>query len=81
LLGQKRYAEAEPLIVSGYEGMIRPEARLHALARLHPGNAAARVIRLYEAWGKSEKAAAWKARLGPMYLDAMMPNGPNVFAR
>jgi hypothetical protein len=32
--------------------------------------AAERVIRLYEAWGKPEQAAAWKARLGLADLPA-----------
>jgi tetratricopeptide (TPR) repeat protein/tRNA A-37 threonylcarbamoyl transferase component Bud32 len=75
LLSQERYAEAEPLIVSGYEGLKARAARLPAgeRFRLHP--AACRVIDLYEAWGRPETAAAWKAKLG-------MPDLPaDVFAR
>ncbi len=64
LLGRKRYAEAEPLLVQGYEGlkireaMIRPINKARALRE-----AAERVVWLYEAWGKPEQAAAWRAKL------------------
>ena len=63
LLGQKRYAEAEPLVVSGYEGLKAREAKIPAPAK-GLTEAAERVVRLYEAWEKAEQAAAWKARLG-----------------
>ena len=64
LLGQGRYAEAEPLIVAGYEGMKAREARIIVPERPRLREAAERVIRLYEAWGQPEEAAAWKARAG-----------------
>ena len=63
LLGQKEYAEAEPLIVSGYEGMKAREARIPPPGRPRLAEAAERVVRLYEDWGKKDKAAEWRARL------------------
>jgi serine/threonine protein kinase len=69
LLGQKKCAEAEPLVVSGYEGLKAREAKIPAPAR-GLTEAAARVVRLYEAWGKPELAAAWKAKLGLAELPA-----------
>ena len=63
LLGQKKYAEAEPLIVSGYEGMKAREARIPPPGKPRFIEAAERVVRLYEAWGKKDKAAEWRARL------------------
>ena len=75
LLGQKKYAEAEPLILAGYEGMKGREAKIPAHGKLRLTEAAERVVRLYEAWGKPEKAAAWKAKLGLADLPA------DVFAR
>jgi hypothetical protein len=64
LLGQGKYAEAEPLVVPGYEGMKAREAKIPAQARPRLLEAAERVVRLYEAWGKPEKATEWKAKLG-----------------
>jgi tetratricopeptide (TPR) repeat protein len=63
LLGRKAYAEAEPLIVSGYEGMKAREARIPPPGRPRFTEAAERVLKLYEAWGKPEKAAEWRAKL------------------
>jgi serine/threonine-protein kinase len=63
LLGQKKYAEAEPLILSGYEGMKAREARIPPPGKPRLTEAADRVVKLYEAWGKEDKAAEWRARL------------------
>jgi tetratricopeptide (TPR) repeat protein len=75
LLGQERDAEAEPLLLSGYEGI-----KVHE-PKSGPGNKARRlrvmerIVKLYEARGQAEKAAAWKAKLGL----ANLPD--DVFAR
>jgi hypothetical protein len=75
LLGQGKYAEAEPLIVPGYEGMKAREVRISAPDRSRFREAAERVVRLYEAWGRPDQATAWKTKLG-------MPDLPaDVFAR
>jgi tetratricopeptide (TPR) repeat protein/tRNA A-37 threonylcarbamoyl transferase component Bud32 len=76
LLGQGRYAEAEPSVVAGYEGMKAREERIPVPDRSRLlREAAERVIRLYEAWGRPEEAATWKTRAG-------MPDLPaDVFAR
>ena len=58
LSGQGKYAEAEPLLVEGYEKMAPPKA-----AAIRKREALERVIKLYEAWGKPDKAAAWRMRL------------------
>jgi hypothetical protein len=51
------------------------EARIAGPERFRLREAAERVIRLYEAWGKPEQAARWKAKLG-------MPDLPtDVFAQ
>ena len=63
LLGQKKYAEAEPLIVSGYEGMKAREAKIPPPGKPRFTEAAERVIRLYEEWGKKDKAAEWRTKL------------------
>jgi serine/threonine protein kinase/tetratricopeptide (TPR) repeat protein len=63
LLGQKKYAEAEPFIVAGYEGLKAREAKIPPPGRPHLPEAAERAVKLYEAWGKMEKAAEWRTRL------------------
>ena len=63
LLGQGRFAEAEPLVVAGYEGMKAREARIYMPDRFRLSDAAERVVQLYEAWGKPGAAAAWRAKL------------------
>jgi tetratricopeptide (TPR) repeat protein len=75
LLGQKQYAEAEPLLVQGYEGLKARAATIPPAARSRLTEAAVRLVRLYEAWGKPEQAAAWKAKLGLADLPA------DVFAK
>jgi non-specific serine/threonine protein kinase/serine/threonine-protein kinase len=59
LLLQGRFEEAEPLVIAGYEGVTasawaRPERKRWA---------GARVVELYRAWGKTEKAEEWQRRI------------------
>jgi tetratricopeptide (TPR) repeat protein len=64
LLDQKRYAEAEPFLLSGYEGMKAQESTIPPRKRYRLLQAGERVVRLYEASGKPEQVKAWKAKLG-----------------
>jgi tetratricopeptide (TPR) repeat protein len=65
LLGQKRYAEAEPLILSGYEGMKGRQASIPPQIReLRLTQAGVRIVRLYEASGKPQQAEEWRQRTG-----------------
>src|SRR5271157_4885900 len=70
LLGQGRYAEAEPLVIEGYKGMKAREVKMPPTAKPRLPEAADRVVRMYEGWGQPEKAAEWKARLGLADLPA-----------
>jgi serine/threonine protein kinase len=70
LMGQKKFAEAEPLILAGYEGLKARVARIPAPGKPRLTEAAERVIRLYEAWDKPEQATAWKVKLGMPDLPA-----------
>ena len=63
LIGQGRYAEAEPLVLSGYQAMKAREARIPFPARTRLSAAAVRVIKLYEYWGKNDMATRWRAQL------------------
>ncbi len=64
LMGAEKYAEAEPLLVQGYEGLKAREAQItRPLARHRVTEAGERIVRLYEAWGQAEEAARWRAKL------------------
>jgi tetratricopeptide (TPR) repeat protein len=64
LLGQQAYAEAEPLLVAGYEGLKAREMEIpRFFAQYRLPEAGGRVVRLYEAWGRPEEAVAWRSKL------------------
>ena len=64
LLGLGRFAEAEPLLVEGYEGMKSREARIPPPSKVRLHEAGTRLVQLYEARGNLEKANEWRNRLG-----------------
>ena len=70
LLGQGKYAEAEPLVVPVYEGMKAREAKIPAHGKPVLAEAAKRVVRLYEGWGRPEQTTAWKVKLDLAELPA-----------
>ena len=63
LAGKGKYSEAEPWLLSGFQGLSNRESTIPAPNRLALRNAGERIIRLYEAWGKPEQAADWRNRL------------------
>jgi serine/threonine protein kinase/tetratricopeptide (TPR) repeat protein len=63
LLAQRKYAEAEPLLLSGYEGMKNREEKIPTISRTRPKEALQRLVQLYEATEQSDKAAEWKEKL------------------
>ena len=60
LAGQKKYAEAEPLLLGGYQGMMARKERMAVADWYHLDLARDWIVKLYQAWGKPEKAAEWK---------------------
>jgi hypothetical protein len=60
LTGQKKYAEAEPLLLRGHDELLKtkntPPQRI--------AEAAERLVRLYDAWNKKEQADEWRKKLG-----------------
>jgi len=65
LLGQKNYKEAEPLLLSGYEGMKQREGKIPGAGKVRLEEALERLVHLYEASGKTEQAGEWRAKLPP----------------
>ena len=77
LLGQGRSAEAELLIVSGYEGMkARADKIPPQFRNLRLGQALDRLIALAEATNKPDDAKAWKEEKAKLPAEAMTkPSG------
>jgi eukaryotic-like serine/threonine-protein kinase len=63
LAGQKRYADAEPLLLSGYEGMSRLEASIPPINKPSVQRAGEWIAALYQSSGKTAKAAEWRQQL------------------
>jgi hypothetical protein len=66
LAGRNNYAEAEPLLLQGYEG-LKPQPGfnedLTPLAQRYQVEALERLVQLYDAWGKPDEAAKWRKEL------------------
>ena len=52
LAGERKYAEAEPLLISGYEGMKQREDKMPGAAKPFIKEDGERVPQLYATWGK-----------------------------
>lgn len=52
---EKKYAEA--LLLEGYQGMDARKEKIAAPDRYHLGRTREWIVRLYQSWGKPEKAA------------------------
>lgn len=63
LLGQKKYAEAEPLIKEGYEGMKQREKTIPPADRPRLTEALERLVQLYDAQGNAAAAERWRKEL------------------
>jgi serine/threonine protein kinase/Flp pilus assembly protein TadD len=60
LVGQKKYADAEPLLVQGYEGMMTREESNTSGGKLRIAEALDRLIELYIAINKPDEAKKWQ---------------------
>src|SRR5262249_34579091 len=64
LLGQKKYAEAEPLLLKGYEGLRDAKEKLPAIFLQGPlRETLRRLVQLYEERDQPKKAAEWRKEL------------------
>jgi serine/threonine protein kinase len=62
---EKKFADAEPLLLEGYEGLTQRAATIPAPKKVRIRETGEQIVRLYEMWGKPEKAKEWRERLGP----------------
>lgn len=60
LAAQREYAEAEPLLVDGYQGMELHKSESPAHRKKVLTAAASRILPFYEVWGKADKVAIWR---------------------
>jgi tetratricopeptide (TPR) repeat protein len=62
VLSQKNYAEAEKLLLSGYEGMVERQAKIPSIGRIRVIEALEALVQLYEAWEKKDESAKWRKK-------------------
>jgi serine/threonine protein kinase len=62
-LGQQKYAEAEPLLLQGYEGLKVRETKIPKVTTAYLADALERLVQLYDALGKDAEAARWREEL------------------
>jgi len=64
LLNQQKYADAEPLLLKGYEGMKQRADKIPAQVRtFRMSEAVELLVQLYEATGNKDEAAKWRKEL------------------
>jgi serine/threonine protein kinase/tetratricopeptide (TPR) repeat protein len=63
LLGKGEYANAEPLLLQGYEGMKSQELIVPTLRRREMPQAGEWIVHFYEETNQPEKAQVWRERL------------------
>ena len=62
LSGQKKYRDAEPLLIGSYRGMVERKGKpgwMGASTTRFLDEARGWIVQLYQAWGKPDKAAEW----------------------
>ena len=72
LLDQKKHADAEPLLLAGYEGLKQCDSKI-PLKGLAQTEALERLVRLYDGWGKKDEAEKWRKELA-IYMETQQKN-------
>jgi non-specific serine/threonine protein kinase/serine/threonine-protein kinase len=63
LAEQKKAAEAEPLLLSGYDGIFQRRAAMEAFNRPRLTEAGERIVQFYQSSGNTDRALVWKQKL------------------
>jgi len=63
LAGQKKYVEAERLLLSGYEGVLQRAAKISAYDRVELERGGQWIVQLYRDWGRPEQVSQWNQKL------------------
>ena len=78
LMGNRKYDEAEPLLISGYEGMRQRESGIRDRYQVLEESIQS-LVQLYEATFRFEKAAEWRTKL--TVVQAAGPRGKPAWPR
>jgi serine/threonine protein kinase len=60
LADEKKFSEAETLLVGGYQGMVARKNKIDAPDLYYLDRAHESVVAFYRAWGKADKATEWQ---------------------
>ena len=71
LAGQGKLEEAEPLLLSGYQGLLQRQSSIPVDYRSDLAQTGEWIVRLYRNWGRDRQAAEWRRR-----LQSAEPTGP-----
>jgi eukaryotic-like serine/threonine-protein kinase len=63
LAGQKKYTEAEPLLLEGYQGLASRKDHMDVPDWYYLDRAGEWLVHLYQAWGKPDKATEWQTKI------------------
>ena len=80
LAGQKKYAEAEPLLLEGYQGMVARKNRIEVPNWYYLDRAREWILQLHQAWGKPEKATEFEIQEQGQRSSLIPPLIPNIRA-
>jgi tetratricopeptide (TPR) repeat protein len=62
LAGQRKFADAEPLLLEGYEGMTARKQKMESDEFQEIDRAARWIAGMYDTWGKPDQASKWRQR-------------------
>jgi tetratricopeptide (TPR) repeat protein len=63
LLGQGKYADAEPVLLQAYQGLAQRATTIPAQWQNSLTEALGSLVQLYDAWGKKDQADKWRKKL------------------
>ena len=81
LLGLGRFGEAEPLLLSAYEGMKQQEHRIPAAGKPQISETLQRLVQLHETTDRSAKAAEWSLKLAELHPPSRIASGASTIIR
>jgi len=62
LVGQKKYPEAESLLIEGYRGMYARRGQISVPDHYTLEHAHEQIVQLYRKWGKPDEAVEWQKK-------------------
>ena len=63
LAGQAKYADAERMLIEGFEGLVAREKQISPRSKKELAIACERIVSCFDTWGKPAAAAKWRERL------------------